>query len=170
MDGGRYGERVAAPELYGFAAENIFDAFRDVHTAAGVGAIENPLFHIQIRLPKGEQMTPAQWDITAARTLKTAGLEGQPYARVFHTDELTGEIHCHLAVSMIDEQTHHAKAMPFYKLRFKALARKLENEFDLTRVSNHRDGPIKYAATRNEEQQAQRLGFKKEAVRNLMRQ
>jgi hypothetical protein len=48
MDGGRHGERVAAPELYGFAAENIFDAFRDVHTAAGVGAIENPLFHIQI--------------------------------------------------------------------------------------------------------------------------
>jgi hypothetical protein len=104
-----HGELVSEPELYGFAAENIFDAFRDVHTAAGVRDIESPLFHIQIRLPQQDHMTPEQWDITTARALKTAGLEGQPYARVFHTDEKTGEIHCHLATSIIDEQTHHAK-------------------------------------------------------------
>jgi len=170
LDGGRHGERVAEPELYGFAAENIHDAFRDAHSAAGVRAIENPLFHVQIRLPQGEEMTREQWDRTTARVLKTAGLEGQPYARVFHTDEKTGEIHCHLGVSLIDEETHHAKPLPFYKLRFKALARRLEEEFGLTRVKNHRDGPIKYGATKNEEQQAQRLGFDKDAVRNAIRQ
>jgi len=170
MDGGKHGERVAEPELFGFAAENIFDAFGDVHTAAGVHAIEKPLFHVQIRLPEQDQMTRAQWDQTTARVLKTAGLEGQPYARVFHTDEKTGEMHCHLAVSLIDEQTHHAKPLPFYKFRFKALARKLEIEFGLTRVRNRRDSPIEHAATRNEEQQAQRHGFGKEAVRNSIRQ
>jgi len=98
-----------------------------------------------------------------------APLTGQPYARVFHTDEKTGELHCHLAVDLIDRQTLTAKPLPFYKLRFKALARKLEEEFDLTRVNNYRENPIKYGATKAEEQQAQRLGFDKEAVRNTIR-
>jgi len=172
LDGGKHGERVFAPELHGFGLhpDDISKSFSALDAIASGKGIENPLFHIQIRLPKGDYMTPEQWDITTARTLKTAGLEGQPYARVFHADENTGELHCHLGVSLIDEQTHHAKAVPFYKFRFKALARKLEIEFDITRVKNEREGPIRYGATKNEEQQAQRLGFKKEAVRNLIRQ
>jgi len=171
LDGGRHGERVAAPELHGFGLypDDISKSFCSLDAIASGKGIENPLFHIQIRLPEGEQLTREQWDITIARTLKTAGLEGQPNAEVFHTDEKTGEIHCHLGVSLIDEQTHKAKAVPFYKFRFKALARKLEVEFDLTRVRNHRDGAIKYGATKNEERQAQRLGFSKEAVRNSIR-
>jgi hypothetical protein len=171
LDGGRHGERVAAPELHGFGLhpDDISKSFCSLDAIASGKGIENPLFHIQIRLPEGEQMTREQWDQTTARTLKTAGLQGQPYARVFHTDEKTGEIHCHLGVSLIDEQTHHAKAVPFYKLRFKALARKLEVEFDLTRVKNERDSPIKYAATKNEERQAQRLGVDKDAIRNTIR-
>ncbi len=171
LDGGKHGERVTAPELHGFGLhpDDISKAFASLDAIAKTKGIENPLFHIQIRLPQNEQMTPAQWDMTTARAIKTAGLEGQPYARVFHTDEKTGEIHCHLAVSLIDEQTHKAKAVPFYKLRFKALARTLEKEFDLTRVKNHRDSPIKYGATKDEEQQAQRLGFSKEDIRNTIR-
>jgi len=172
LDGGKHGERVAAPELHGFGLnpDDISKSFSSLDAIASGKGIENPLFHIQIRLPQQDHMTREQWDETTARTLKTAGLEGQPYARVFHTDEKTGELHCNLGVSLIDEQTHHAKAVPFYKFRFKALARKLEVEFNLTRVSNHRDSAITYGATKNEERQAQRLGFKKEAVRNLMRQ
>lgn len=112
MDGGKHGERVNAPELYGVAAEDLFGALRDAQNLGDSLGIENPLFHIQIRLPKGEQLTPEQWDITTARTLKTAGLTGQPYARVFHTDEKTGELHCHLAVDLIDRQTLTASPCP----------------------------------------------------------
>jgi hypothetical protein len=171
LNGGKHGERVAAPELCGFGLypDDISKTFRSLDALAHGKGIENPLFHIQIRLPEGEQITREQWDISTARVLRTAGLEGQPYARVFHTDEKTGEIHCHLGVSLIDEDTLKAKQLPFFKLRFKALSRSLEKEFDITRVTNEREGPIKYAAKKNEQQQAQRLGVDKDAIRNTIR-
>ena len=171
MSGGKHGERVEHAELNGFGPypDDIFKAFRSLHVMAGATGIENPLFHVQIRLPEGEQISREQWDHTTARTLKTLGLDGQPYARVFHADEITGEQHIHLAISLIDAETMKAKAVPFFKLRMKALARELEKEFDITRVKNHREGPIKYAAKKNEQQQAQRLGTDKDAIRNTIR-
>lgn len=62
-----------------------------------------------------------------------------------------------------------AKPLPFFKFRLKALARQLEIEFDITRVKNERDGPILYAATKNEQRKAQRLGLDKDAIRNTIR-
>jgi hypothetical protein len=44
-----------------------------------------------------------------------------------------------------------------------------ENEFDITRVKNEREGPIKYAAKKDEQQQAQRLGVNKDEIRNTIR-
>src|SRR5689334_1688419 len=84
LSGGKHGERVSAPELYGFAADNIFDALQDVHAAAAVRAIESPLLHIQVRLPDAERMTANQWDETTRRILARLDLSDQPYARVFH--------------------------------------------------------------------------------------
>ena len=171
LDGGKHGERVFAPELHGFGLhpDDLSKSLSALDAIAHNKGIENPLFHVQIRLPQQDHMTREQWDATRERVLKTLGLEGQPHAFVFHADELTGELHGHLAISLINEQTHKAKAVPFFKHRLKALARKLENEFDLTRVKNEREGPIQYAATKNEEQQAQRLGVDKEAIRNTIR-
>ncbi len=171
LDGGKHGERVFAPELHGFGLhpDDLSKSLSALDAIASSKGIQNPLFHVQIRLPQQDHMTREQWDATRTRVLKTLGLEGQPHAFVFHADELTGELHGHLAVSLINEQTHQVKAVPFYKFRLRALARKLENEFDLTRVSSQREGPIKYAATKNEEQQAQRLGVDKDAIRNTIR-
>ena len=170
MSGGKHGERVEAPILRSFSeAENIFDAFRDIEILTGGTKAENPFLHVQIRLPGGEQITREQWEQTADRTQKRLGLDGQPRADVYHVDEKTGERHLHLALSLIDEQTMQAKPLPFFKYRLKALARELENEFEITRVTNEREGPVKYAATKNEERQAQRLGFDKEAIRNTIR-
>jgi hypothetical protein len=130
---------------------------------------KNPFFHVQVRLPEGEQITSEQWQQTTDRTLKRLELTGQPYAAVFHLDERTGERHLHLGISLIDAEAMKAKPVPFFKSRLKALARELEEEFDITRVKNEREGPIQYAATKNEQQQAQRLGVDKEALRNTIR-
>ena len=166
---GKDGERAELGQLRGFASDNIVDAFRDVHNLADATKAKNPFFHVQVRLPEGERITRDQWEHTADRIQKRLGLEGQPRVTYFHIDEMTGEEHMHLALSLIDEETLHAKAVPFFKMRLKALSRELENEFDITRVQNEREGPIKYAATKDEQQQAQRLGFDKDEIRNTIR-
>ena len=63
-----------------------------------------------------------------------------------------------------------AKRLPFYGLRLKRVSRELEKEFGLEPVRNEREGPIKYAATKTEQRQAQRLGVDKDAIRNTIRQ
>lgn len=164
------GERAEVVEVYGLASENIVDAFRDIQVMADAKGIGKPFLHLSIRLPEGEILSREQWSQTKDRILSRLGLTGQPHAFAFHLDAKTGQVaNAHLAVSVLDEATGKTRPLPFYALKVKALARQLEEEFDLTRVRNHREGPIRYGATRNEERQAQRLGFKKEAVRNPIR-
>jgi hypothetical protein len=163
-------ERAEFGELRGFGeAENIVDAFRDIEVMAGATHAENALFHVQVRLPDGEQITREQWEQTADRVEKRLGLTGQPRAIYFHVNEKTGDRHMHIGFSLIDAETMTAKPLPFFKFRLKALARQLEQEFDITRVRNERDSPIHYAATKNEQQQAQRLGVEKDQIRNTIR-
>src|SRR5207302_1911621 len=114
-------------------------------------------------------LTPQQWEHIADRIEKRLGLDAQPRAICFHVNEQTGERHMHVGWSLIDEEKMKAKPLPFFKFRLKSISRELEREFDLTPVKNERDGPIKYAAKKNEQQEAQRLGTDKDAIRNTIR-
>jgi hypothetical protein len=58
--------------------------------------------------------------------------------------------------------------LPFFKERLKEVSRELENTLNLTRVKNKRDGPV-MAPTRNEFEQARRLGVNIRAVRQTIR-
>ncbi len=52
------GERAEFYELRGFdEADNVLDAFRDLELMAEATKAENALFHVQVRLPDGEQLT-----------------------------------------------------------------------------------------------------------------
>lgn len=74
----------------------------------------------------------------------------------------------HVAFSLIDEETLKAKPVPFFKMRMKVLSRELENEFDLTRVKNHRDGrPIR--GEKKTSSNRRRLGTDKDEIRNTIR-
>jgi hypothetical protein len=164
------GERAELGQLKGFdEADNILDAFRDVEIMAGGSKASNALFHVQVRLPEHERLSPEQWEATADRIERRLGLTGQGRAVYFHVKDATGERHMHAAWSLIDPDTLKAIPLPYFKFRLKSLARELEKEFGLTRVKNEREGPIKFAATRDEQQQAQRLGVDKDAVRNAIR-
>ncbi|MBV9678668.1 MAG: relaxase/mobilization nuclease domain-containing protein, partial [Acidobacteriaceae bacterium] len=165
------GERAQLAELRGFGShdDDIVNAFRFVHVMAEAQAIKNPFFHVQVRLPADEELQPEQWQHTADRIEERLGLTNQPRAVSFHIDEQTGDRHMHIAFSLIDGETLKAKELPFFKMRLKSLARELERELDLTRVKNEREGPIKYAAKKQETEQARRLDYDKDEFRNTVR-
>ena len=128
---GEHGERAELAELRGFASGNIVDAFRDVHLMADAHGIENPFFHVQVRLPEGEELKPEQWQRTADAAQKRLGLNGQARAITFHINETTGERHMHIGISLIDEETLQAKPVPFFKYRLKALPASLKRNLIL---------------------------------------
>jgi len=158
MTTGKDGERAELWQLRGFEATGIKDAFRDVQTMADGTKCQQPFFHVQVRNREGEKLTRQQWEITANRIERMLGLTGQPRAIAFHTNEETGHEHMHVAWSRIDQNTLTAKQLPFFKERLKRISRELELHFGLTPVKNEREGPIKYAPTRAQEEQARRLG------------
>ncbi len=166
---GKDGERAELWELRGFEATGIKDAFRDVHIMAEATQCEQPFFHVQVRNPDGEILTRQQWQVTANRIERMLGLTGQPRAIAFHINEATGHEHMHVAWSRIDENTLKAKHLPFFKERLKKVSRELELHFGLTIVKNERAGPIKYAPTRAQEEQARRLNVDIHEVRNTIR-
>jgi len=163
------GERVEAGEICGFAQDDIEEAFRTVDAMAIGTNCEKPLFHAQVRLPDGERLTREQWQFVADRIEAKLGLTGQPRAIVFHVNEQSGDTHMHLGWSRIDEETMTAKPMAFFKLRLKEVSRELESALGLTPVRNHRQHP-EMAPTRDEDQQARRLGVDIHDVRRKIRE
>jgi hypothetical protein len=168
MTTGKEGERAELWQLRGFEADNIKDAFRDVHVMAEGTRCKQPFLHVQVRNPEGETLSRDQWERVADRIESKLGLSGQPRAVAFHKDEKTGHEHMHLAWSRIDQDTLKAIPLPFFKYRLKAVSRELEIELDLTRVKNERDGPV-LAPKRDEYEQARRLGVDIHDVRKTIR-
>ena len=162
---GKDGERAELWQLCGFAAKDIRDAFRDVHVMADATRCSAPFFHVQIRNREGEVLTRQEWEQVANRIETKLGLTGQPRAIAFHTNEKTRHEHMHVVFSRIEEDSLKARPLPFFKLRLKETARELEMEMGLERVKNERDGPISYAPTRAQEEQARRLGIDIHEVR-----
>jgi hypothetical protein len=168
MTTGKENERAELWQLTGFAAGDIRDAFRSVHVMAEATRCEHPFFHCQIRNPDGEELTREQWRRVADRIETKLGLTDQPRAIAFHIDENTGHEHMHLAWSRINGETMRAVPLPFFKERLKEECRLLEKELDLTRVTSERHGAA-LAPTRDEFEQARRLGVDIHAVRNTIR-
>ena len=169
MEQSKDGERAETWQLRGFEATNIKDAFRDVQIMAGATKCEQPFFHVQLRNREGETLTRQQWEYAADRIERMLGLTGQPRAITFHTYEHNNDEHMHVAWSRIDQDTLTAKPLPFFKERLKKISRELELEFGLQPVKNEREGPIKYAPTKAQDEQARRLGVDIHEVQKTIR-
>jgi hypothetical protein len=168
MTTGKETERAEFWQLVGFAAGDVREAFRSVHVMAEATRCEQPFFHVQVRNPDGEELTRDQWRRVADRIETKLGLTDQPRAIAFHVNEQTGHEHMHVAWSRIDAETMRAVPLPFFKERLKEVSRELEKTLDLTRVKNERDGPV-LAPTRDEFEQARRLGVDIHGVRQTIR-
>jgi hypothetical protein len=169
METSKEGEHAVLWQLRGFGATTIRDAFRDVQIMAGATKAQQPFFHVQVRNREGETLTRAQWELAADRIERMLGLTGQPRAIAFHTYEHNGDEHMHVAWSRIDQDRLTARPLPFFKGRLKKISRELELHFALEPVTNQREGRIKYAPTKAQEEQARRLGLDIHEVRNTIR-
>ena len=170
MTSAKEGERAEMWDLRGFEATNIKDAFRDVQIMAEATRCQQPFFHVQVRNREGETLTRPQWEAAANRIERMLGLTDQPRAIAFHINEETGHEHMHVAWSRIDENTLTARPLPFFKQRLKKISRELELHFGLEPVTSKREGPIKYAPTRAQEEQARRLGLDIHEARDTIRE
>ena len=137
--------------------------FADANTKA-----EMPFFHSQTRLAGGEHLTNAQWMQVVDREEKRLGFAGQPRLVTFHVFP-NGEKHLHVAWFRIDMETMKAIDPGMYKNHLKQLSRKLEKEFALREVSNHRKPEDRARpGNRKEVEEARRLGTDDRAIRNTI--
>lgn len=166
---GKKRERAELWELRGFACSGIVAAFRSVHVMAAATKCTAPFFHLSVRNRDEERLDRSQWEYVANSIERMLGLTGQPRAVAFHTAEDTGHSHMHIAWSRINEETLTAKPLPFFKHRIKQVCRQLEEHFGLTPVPNQREGSIRFAPTRDEEEQARRLQVDVHATRETIR-
>jgi hypothetical protein len=143
---GKDGETAELWQLRGFASQDIKEAFRSVHVLAEATKAEQPFFHVQVRLPEGENLTRQQWEKTANRIERMLGLKDQPRAIAFHIDKETGEEHMHVVWNRIDTERMQAIPLPFFKERLKKVCRELEREFGITQVKNERESKIRLRA------------------------
>lgn len=161
-------ESAELVELRGFASDNIFDAFALVQLQAGGTHCQKPIFHVQVRTPKGEELTREQWAHVADRIERQLGFDGQPRAVVFHQKD--GHRHMHLAWSRIDAETMHAIDPGLYKRKLKEICRKLEKEMGLQQVRNEREPDEKtQSPARPEFEQGRRLKTDVKAIREGIR-
>lgn len=161
-------ESAELVELRGFASDNVFDAFALVQLQAGGTHCQKPIFHVQVRTPKGEELTREQWAHVADRIEKQLGFDGQPRAVVFHQKD--GHRHMHLAWSRIDAETMHAIDPGLYKRKLKEICRKLEKEMGLQQVRNEREPDEKtLPPARPEFEQGRRLKTDVKAIREGIR-
>jgi hypothetical protein len=168
ISAGEDNEKAELYQLRGFAEDNIVDAFRTVQGIAAGTHCEQPFFHVQVRTPVGETLTRAQWEHVADRIEAKVGLSGQPRAIAFHLKE--GHEHMHVAWSRIDDVAMKAIPLPFFKERLKEVCRELEAELGLKPVRNHREPGELQAPTRDEYEQARRLGQDAKAIRSEIRE
>ena len=161
-------ERSELGELRGFASDNIFDAFSLGQLMADGTRCEKPFFHVQVRTPKGEDLTREQWRKVTDRIERRLGFADQPRAIVFHQKD--GHEHMHLVWFRIDGNDKHAIDPGLYKKKLKEVCRKLEKEMGLTIVQNERDPEAKtQSAARPEFEQSRRLKTDLKAIREDIR-
>lgn len=161
-------ESAELVELRGFASDNVFDAMALVQLQAGGTHCQKPIFHVQVRTPKGEELTREQWAHVADRIEKQLGFDGQPRAVVFHQKD--GHRHMHLAWSRIDAETMHVIDPGLYKRKLKEICRKLEKEMGLQQVRNEREPDEKtQPPARPEFEQGRRLKTDVKAIREGIR-
>ena len=166
----RDNEHVELHEVYGFASDDLIEAFSEADAIARGTRCKNYLFSMSLNPPEGAVVSKAVFEETADQIEKKLGLSNQPRAIVFH--EKDGRRHAHVVWSRIDTERMRAINLPHYKTKLRDVSRQLylEHGWDMPRGLQDRRlrDPLNF--TREEWQQAKRVGLDPREIKTVLRQ
>lgn len=128
----KYGELLST-NLFGDTAEERYREFKNYIDKD----LKNPMYHIFLRLPKGEHLNNEQFDEMGQKYMDRIGLgeEKYPYQIVRHFDVEDGE-HIHIIVSKTTfegERFDDSK----YKIKSNRIRKELEEEYGLSHIKEN---------------------------------
>jgi hypothetical protein len=171
------GERAELLDMRGFATNDLRQEFADIDMIRDAATkADAALFHVQIRNAPGEgkKLTREQWLEIADRCDRALGraMTQQARAAVLHIDEQTGDMHLHLAYSLLretDDGRVYVERLGKYQNKLQLYAREVELKYGLQIVSNERK-PGARRADRNELEESRRLGTDIHEIRTTIMQ
>jgi hypothetical protein len=161
-------EQIRVAELRGFASDDLRGALREAFMQKDATRCEKVFFHVSFAVPEqdAQKMTAERWAYCADRYERALGLEGHQRAAVQHFKD--GRWHQHVVWNRIDPETMKAAQLSHERRASIRVARELERELDLTRVSSQR--PTQRREQRPplewEKEQARRTKIDADAVRD----
>lgn len=166
----RDNDHVELHEVRGFACEDLPGAFSEADAIAKGTRCEKYLFSISLNPPRGENVSVDAFEQAIAEIERKLGLEAQPRAIVFH--EKDGRRHAHAVWSRIDAERMRAINLPHYKIRLRDVSRQLylKHGWDMPRGLQDRALRDPPNFTREEWQQAARVGLDPREIRTVIRQ
>lgn len=128
----KYGELLST-NLFGDTAEERYREFKNYIDKE----LKNPMYHIFLRLPKGEHLSNEQFDELGHKYMDRLGLgeDKHPYQIVRHYDVEDGE-HIHIIVSKTNfegERFDDSK----YKIKSNRIRKELEEEYGLSHIKEN---------------------------------
>ncbi len=166
----RENDHVELHEVRGFVSEDLLEAFGEADAIACGTRCRNHLFSLSLNPPQKASVPVEAFEQAIARIEEKLGLTDQPRAVIFH--EKDGRRHAHVVWSRIDAAQMRAINLPHYKVKLRDVSRQLylEHGWDMPHGLQNpllRD-PLSF--TREEWQQARRVGLDPREIKALFRQ
>ena len=130
-------ERARVVKSYGLRSENILDMLHEMEALARGTRCENYFYQMNLNPRDNERLTEPQWDRVREIAEKHHGFEGQAYFVVEHAKH--GRVHQHIVWSRIDLENMRAISDWNDARRNHAIAREIERELGLQRVTGPYD-------------------------------
>jgi len=166
----RDNEHVELHEVSGFVSDDLIEAFSEADAIAKGTRCKNYLFSISLNPPEDAEVSTKAFEQAADQIGKKLGLDNQPRAIVFH--EKDGRRHAHVVWSRIDSERMRAINLPHYKSKLRDVSRELylEHGWDMPRGLQDRRlrDPLNFS--REEWQQAKRVGLDPREIKTVLRQ
>jgi len=98
--------------------------------------------HVSLSIAPGERLTDDQWRTVAKKYLEEMGFKESQYVVTKHTGKDTEHPHIHIVVNRVNIRGNVVSDSLDYK-RQEAIMRRMEVEYNLTRVTPSKDAPRK---------------------------
>lgn len=155
-------------DLRHLQAETVKGAMYEMDALARGSRCEKHALHVQMRAAPGERLSASHWREAVDRYASAFGLEENQTIVVLHHHN-DGETHCHAVFNRVHPETLRAADLWQNHQRHKQLARQMEKDWGLRRVSSEKRRPERdYSeAGRAEIEQGKRLGVDADHVHDM---